>query len=72
MVLPEEKFDFELKKGEEGSKSNIRYKNVSNDFKFDGCYKSEVVKDSIHILRFIFRVQFNRTESENESQDATN
>ena len=24
------------------------------------------------MLRFIFRVQFNRTESENESQDATN
>ena len=71
MVLPEEKFYFELKKGER-SKNNIRYKNVSIDFKFDECYKSEVVKDSIHMLRFIFRVQFNRTESENESQDATN
>ncbi len=72
VVLPEEKFDFELKEGEEGSKSNIRYKNVLIDFKFDESYKSELVKDSSHILRFIVRAEFNRIESQNESQDATN
>ena len=75
VVLPEEKFDFELKEGEGGNKNNIRYKNVLVDFKFDESYKKELVKDSYHILRFIVRAEFNRIEPQPQlenQQDSTN
>ena len=73
VVLPEEKFDFELKEGENGNKNNINYKNFLVDFKFEESYKNELVKDSYHILRFIVRAEFNRTEQQPENnQDSSN
>ena len=66
VILPEGKFNFEENVGE-GQLKNSKYKNILLDFKFDESYKSELVSQSSHILRFIVRVEFIRSESDVQS-----
>ena len=66
VILPAEKFDFEEKEGEETvSSKNFKYKKILVDFKFDDSYKSELVSNSTHLLRFIIKAEFSRNEYEN-------
>ena len=73
VILPDGKFDFELKEGETTAVKSSRYKNILLDFHFDESFKSELVSNSSHILRFIIVAEFNRAETDNEnSGESTN
>jgi hypothetical protein len=67
VILPEGKFNFDEIKPENQDIKNYKYKNVLLDFKFDESYKSELISNTSHILRFIVRAEFNRIESEKEN-----
>ena len=65
IILPEGKFNFDEKEGE--AIKGTKYKNILVDFKFDESYKSELTSQSYHVMRFIVRVEFNRSESDNQN-----
>ena len=73
VILPDGKFDFELKEGGESQAGKTsKYKRILIDFHFDESYKSELVSNSSHTLRFIIVAEFNREENQNENPEESN
>ena len=64
IILPEDKFNFD-EKSEVGKGS--KYKNILVDIKFDESYKDQLTSQSCHVMRFIVRVEFNRAETDGQS-----
>ena len=65
VILPQESFSFDEIETI-GNIKNIKCKKILVDFKFDDDYKSQLIPNTSHILRFIVRAEFNRVEKENE------